>query len=491
MLFMLWLTARLLTRLLVLPNADDGTKDLEILVLRHQLRVLRRKTGRPRLTAGDRVLLAAASRVLPRQRWASSFLVTPQTLLRWHRTLVRRKWTYGKERTPGRPPIDPQTAALILRIARENSRWGCVRICGELRKLGIRVGATTTRTLLRRHGLGPAPCRSGPSWTQFLRAQAEGIVACDLFTVETIRLKTLHVLFFIQLSTRRVVAAGVTAHPDSAWVTQQARNAAMDLHDRGVSVRFLLRDHDAKFTRSFDDVFSSEGGQVLRTPIRAPKANAHAERGSRPCGRSVWTGRWCSAGATCCGCCAAMSATTTSSDRTAASPWPFPRRGRGVRRRLTLERSGVAMCSAALSTSITRSQHNESGLPRPTGRSLSRRSPCEQFGQPWFGLRRPVQQGLEGFPCRIVEPEQPPVGEHVLGALGQGGERELRHRTAFGRSGLVDTCPLRRGQPHMQPVILDRSCGHTPTVRMLGTHVHAERHSCQAAPMSMDVNAVL
>jgi putative transposase len=125
-----------------------------------------------------------------------------------------------------------------------------------------RPGATTLRT----------------TWTQFLRAQAEGIVACDFFTVETIRLKTLYVLFFIHLSSRRVVLAGVTANPDSAWVTQQARNAAMDLGDRGVSVRFLLRDHDAKFTRSFDDVFSSEGGQVLRTPIRAPKANAHAER---------------------------------------------------------------------------------------------------------------------------------------------------------------------------------------------------------------------
>src|SRR6266511_2444679 len=189
---MLWLTVRLLTRQLVLSDADDGAKDLEILVLRHQLRVLRRKSGRPKFTARDRVLLAAASRVLPRQRWAS-LLVTPQTLLRWHRTLVRRKWTYGKERTPGRPPIDPQTAELILRMARENSRWGCVRICGELRKLGIRVGATTIRTLLRRHGFGPAPRRTGPSWTQFLRAQAEGIVACDLFTVETIRLKTLSI----------------------------------------------------------------------------------------------------------------------------------------------------------------------------------------------------------------------------------------------------------------------------------------------------------
>ncbi|HZD68871.1 MAG TPA: hypothetical protein VFA45_08120 [Actinomycetes bacterium] len=131
MLFLLWLTVRLLSRLLVLCDADDGTKDLEILVLRHQLRVLRRKTGRPRFTARDRVLLAAASRVLPRQRWASSFLVTPRTLLRWHRTLVRRKWTYGKQRTPGRPSIDSQVAALILRMARENSRWGCVRICGS------------------------------------------------------------------------------------------------------------------------------------------------------------------------------------------------------------------------------------------------------------------------------------------------------------------------------------------------------------------------
>jgi putative transposase len=278
MLFVLSLLVRLLARLLVFPNVDDGTKDLEILVLRHQLRVLRRKTGRPKFTAGDRVLLAAVSRALPRQRWISSFLVTPQTLLSWHRTLVRRKWTYGKERAPGRPPIDPQIVELVLRMASENSRWGCVRICGELRKLGIRVGATTIRTLLRRHGLGPAPRRTGPTWAQFLRAQAEGIVACDFFTVETVRLKTLHVLFFLHLSSRRVVVAGVTAHPDSAWVTQQARNAVMNLDDRGVSIRFLLRDHDAKFSRGFNDVFGSEGGQVLRTPIRAPKANTYAER---------------------------------------------------------------------------------------------------------------------------------------------------------------------------------------------------------------------
>jgi putative transposase len=188
---------------------------------------------------------------------------------------------------------------------------GCVRICGELRTLGIRVGATTIRTLLRRHGFGPAPRRTGPSWTQFLRAQAEGIVACDFFAVETIRLTTLSVLFFIHLSSRRVVLAGVTANPDLAWVTQQARNVAMDLDDHDLAVRFLLRDHDAKFNRSFDDVVGSAGGQVLHTPIRAPKANA---------------------------CCAATSATTTSSDPTAAWRWLFPRRGSGVHHTSALQR---------------------------------------------------------------------------------------------------------------------------------------------------------
>jgi len=163
-------------------------------------------------------------------------------------------------------------------MARENPRWGCVRIAGELRKLSIRVGATTIRTLLRRHGLGPAPRHSGPTWTQFLRAQAEAIVACDFFTVETIRLQTLYLLFFIELSTRRVLVAGVKAHPDSAWVTQQARNIMMDLEDRSRPIRFLLRDHDTTFTASFDEVFRTEGAQILRTPVRAPRANAHAER---------------------------------------------------------------------------------------------------------------------------------------------------------------------------------------------------------------------
>src|SRR5664280_579360 len=165
---LVYLVARALVRLIIgtrKRGQDGGGKDLEILVLRHQLRVLERTAGPPRLRTIDRVLLAAASRAIPRDRWVA-FLVTPATLLRWHRELVRRKWTYRRIGRPGRPPIDPQVRALILRLAGENPRWGCVRIEGELRKLGIRVGATTIRTLLRTARLGPAPRRTGPTWTR-------------------------------------------------------------------------------------------------------------------------------------------------------------------------------------------------------------------------------------------------------------------------------------------------------------------------------------
>jgi len=205
-------------------------------------------------------------------------MVSPETLLRWHRELVRRKWTYRRERVRGRPPLDPDTRELILRLGRENRTWGCIRIQGELAKLGIQVSATSIRTLLRRAGLGPSPRRSGPSWSEFLRAQARGILACDFFTVETLFLKTLYVLFFIELGTRRVHVAGVSANPDSAWVAQQARNISYDLADRDTCIRFLIRDRDSKYTSSFDEVFRSEATEVICTPIRAPKANAFAER---------------------------------------------------------------------------------------------------------------------------------------------------------------------------------------------------------------------
>jgi putative transposase len=257
------------------PERESRDREVEILVLRHQLKVLSRKTGRPRLRRLDRVLLAAAARVLPRERW-SSFLVTPSTLLRWHRELVRRKWTYRAKRV-GRRPMPPQVRELILRLARENPRWGCVRIQGELRGLGIRVGATTIRTLLRRNGFGPAPRRNGPSWSEFLRAQADGVLACDFFSVETIFLRTLFVLFFIEVGTRRVHVTMSTRNPDASFVTQQARNLFSE-ETLSTGIRFLIRDRDSKFTRAFDAVFESEGAQVIPTPLRAPKANAFAER---------------------------------------------------------------------------------------------------------------------------------------------------------------------------------------------------------------------
>jgi transposase len=203
-------------------SAEDRHSDIEVLVLRHQLAVLRRRVGRPRLRRRDRLFMAALSRVLPRPRW-SSFLVSPQTLLRWHRELVRTKWTYPHRPTGGRPPIAGDVRDLILRLGKENPRWGCVRIKGELAKLGIRVSASAIRTLLRRSGPGPAPRRGGPTWAEFLRSQARGILATDFFTVETTWLRTLYVSFFIELGTRRVHLAGVTGHPDSGWVTQTAR----------------------------------------------------------------------------------------------------------------------------------------------------------------------------------------------------------------------------------------------------------------------------
>jgi putative transposase len=171
---------------------------------------------------------------------------------------VKRKWTYRRSGRPGRPPIDAAIRTLILRLARENPRWGCVRIEGELRKLGLRVSATTVRTLLRAARLGPAPRRTGPTWTEFLRAHAGRIIACDFFTVETAWLRTLYVLMFIELGSRRIHLSNATAHPDSAWVTQQARNLGMVLDGRSPSVRFLIRDRDTKFSRSFDAVLRAE-----------------------------------------------------------------------------------------------------------------------------------------------------------------------------------------------------------------------------------------
>jgi len=178
----------------------------------------------------------------------------------------------------GRPPLPDETKALILEVARENPRWGDRRIKGELFKLSIRVSATAIRMLLRQHRVPPAPRRTGPTWRQFIRAHASAIIATDFFTIDTVFLQTLYVIVFLELGSRRLLFANCTANPDSAWVTQQARNVAQAIQDLGIPVRFAIHDRDAKFTSGFDAVLESEGVEVIRTPYRAPQANSHCER---------------------------------------------------------------------------------------------------------------------------------------------------------------------------------------------------------------------
>src|SRR6266508_1878980 len=284
----LYLMARWLVGMLLGRLRSEQTKDVEIAVLRHQLEVLRRQVKRPEFHPADRALLAVLSLALPRRRW-SIFLVTPDTIMRWHRRLVTRKWTHPHRRG-GHPPLADQVVALILQLARENPRWGYRRIQGELKKLGIRVSATTIRTVLLGNGLRPAPRRASVTWRAFLRAQASGIIATDFFTVETVRLKTLYVLFLIELHTRQVRLAGVTAHPNGPWVVQRARELSLERPEDTTAPRFLIRDRDSKFTRAFDDVFAADGTQVITTPVQAPSANAFAERWVRTVRQECLTG---------------------------------------------------------------------------------------------------------------------------------------------------------------------------------------------------------
>ncbi|MCA1701943.1 MAG: integrase core domain-containing protein [Actinobacteria bacterium] len=255
---------------------SEGSKTAEILVLRHQVRVLRRHVARPRLTWADRALISGLARLLSKARRRYLF-VTPRTLLRWHADVITRRWTSKRQRC-GRPPTAPPLRRVIVRMAAENPGWGYRRIAGELAGMGRKVGASTVWAILKRAGIDPSPRRSGPTWTEFLRGQAHGILACDFFHCDTVLLTRLYCFAVVEHANRRVHVLGVTAHPTADWVCQQARNLLMDLGDLGAQFKFLIRDRDSKFTSMFDAVFASEGIQIIKTPIRAPRANAIMER---------------------------------------------------------------------------------------------------------------------------------------------------------------------------------------------------------------------
>jgi putative transposase len=276
----------LLVDCLYVCRLTDAQKDLEILLLRHQLALAQRQIHHlPHLLPVEKLTLAVLTlkfkmlshRSLNQLRDLIR-LVQPETVLRWHRELVRRKWTHRSARA-GRPCTGPDLEALVLRLARENRKLGYGKIQGELQKLGFSLAQQTIASLLRRHSILPAPQRAGsPSWQHLMRHYRQQLVACDFFSVETLWLQTLYVLFFIEVGTRRVHVAGCTAHPTSAWVTQQARQFVWTFQTESPPPRFLIHDRDSKFTPLFDAIFHSEGLHILRTPVCAPNANAFAER---------------------------------------------------------------------------------------------------------------------------------------------------------------------------------------------------------------------
>ena len=239
--------------------------------------VLRRTQPRPRLDWADRAILAALIRVLP-PRLRMHRLITPGTVLRWHRRMVARKWTYPHR--AGRPPVSPQITALIERLATDNRTWGYQRIQGELLKLGYQVSASTIRRVLRSLRIPPVPKRhTDTTWRQFLQAQAATTLAADFFHIDcAITLQCLCCMFVIELGSRYVHILGVTAHPDGPWTTQQIRNLLMDLGEQAADFRFLVRDRAGQFSGNFDAVLASAGIRALMIPPRSPRANAFAER---------------------------------------------------------------------------------------------------------------------------------------------------------------------------------------------------------------------
>jgi transposase InsO family protein len=274
----LYQLVRCLLGLAVVLVRRDLSKDVELLVLRHENAVLRRQIARAHYTPADRAWLAALSRLLPRRRWAEVFPVTPATMLTWHRKLVSRKWDYTARRRSGRPPTAAAIKKLIIRMATENPTWGHRRVQGELVRLGHRIAASTVWQILHDAGIDPAPRRSGLTWRQFLTSQAKAVLAVDFLHVDTILLRRIYVLIAVEHGSRRVHLVGVSAHPTGAWSTQAARNLMTDLADRVSTTKFLLRDRDSRFTRAFDAVFAADDIRILTSPPGAPRANAICER---------------------------------------------------------------------------------------------------------------------------------------------------------------------------------------------------------------------
>ena len=267
---------RLLIARLGLLLVSGDKRDAEILALRHQVLVLPRQIDRPSFTPTDRTILAVLSRAFDRRRLGRVMLIVkPATVIGWHHKLVSRRWTQPPVPRTGRPPTPAELRRLVLRLETENPRWGYRRIHGEMRRLGYRIAASTVWKILRDSGREPIPNRTGPSWSEFIASQAQALVATDFFCVDTVTLRRFHVLFFIELDTRRVHLAGITTNPTGTWTTQAARNLTMS-YDK--AIRFVIRDGAGQYTRSFDEVFAAISGTVITIPPGAPQANAFAER---------------------------------------------------------------------------------------------------------------------------------------------------------------------------------------------------------------------
>ncbi|MDN3058385.1 integrase core domain-containing protein [Streptomyces sp. SRF1] len=282
---LLYLTLTNVFALLRLLPMSDTDKNVEILTLRHQLAVLQSQVAKPRLTPPDRIFLAALLHRLPRTTLRRLHLiVSPDTVLRWHRDLLHRRHANASRRKrPGRPPTHRSIQTLILRMVRENPSWGYRRIHGELATLGIKVAPSTVWEILQHNGIDPAPQRDRQTWTTFLRGQAHAILAADFFETRTLTGARLYVFAAIEHATRRIRVLGATAHPTAAWTTQLARNLAMDLHGAGATVKYLIRDRDRRYTDAFDAVLEDEGVAIIKTGIRVPRMNAVMERWIRSC----------------------------------------------------------------------------------------------------------------------------------------------------------------------------------------------------------------